>query len=578
MNTINETATKTGETDENFIDFVELPDGYRIYIVLLKKEVLYVFRDSKGNETAKYNGKEPLTITELSTIGKEIKKHLDPHKEHSTLKLSKMFEDCRVIMHNIYDTIVLEKMATDERAKQEKEEYVKLKLEEAKKVLETTELPLIYISSLVSWMTAGEKMNIMLEFLAYCSQVILGIPISVIGLGEGGSGKTHIQTVALDLIPSEYIRHEKGVTAAAMFNRAKDNVYYYDGCVVNYGDLGGQNSQEFIMEAKNLLKELQSDGFVNKPLNIPGPEGWTVIDIVLYGRPALTYTTIPGFIFDDQEMSRSIFITPRMDNKAVFNARKTIMELKHGKSYKQYMAYKEEIKLVKYMVKLIKERVKDIVIINPYTGYIIDYLGESEYFKRDFDKYNGLLKTITAFHVFTRPTLDLNGNKVLFTTLNDIQLFTSLLHTYHESISVNISPKAAEILQDLRKNLKVWKANDRLESLLGITTTEYDEISSVILTKRSIRRYFGELNNAGFIKVRGKLGSANVYDLSLSGEYESNLSDGKAVLTPDQAKLIEDELGHEALEFIMNDHIIPELSFKTHYDGILKPEWDKYDR
>ena len=136
------------------------------------------------------------------------------------------------------------------------------KKNDARVVLESSMNPLIYIASLVSWMTAGERNNIMLTFIAYCSQVILDNPISVIALGEGSSGKTHIQEVALSLIPDEFVRHEKGSTGATTFNRAKDDPEYYKGCIVNFGDLGGINSQDFIMEAKNLLKELQSDGLL----------------------------------------------------------------------------------------------------------------------------------------------------------------------------------------------------------------------------------------------------------------------------------------------------------------------------
>ena len=38
----------------------------------------------------------------------------------------------------------------------------------------------------------------------------------------------------------------------------------------------------------------------------------------------------------------------------------------------------------------------------------------------------------------------------------------SLLEPYHESISVNVSPKAADVLADIRKNLK-WILNGKIE-------------------------------------------------------------------------------------------------------------------
>lgn len=52
----------------------------------------------------------------------------------------------------------------------------------------------------------------------------------------------------------------------------KNDKYFYDGKIVNYGDMGGTNDHEFMEVSKNLMKELQSDGFLNKPLNIPDGE------------------------------------------------------------------------------------------------------------------------------------------------------------------------------------------------------------------------------------------------------------------------------------------------------------------
>ncbi len=560
----------TDETQEE----VPFPDDFTLKIIPTGKAVTYIFKDPHGNEVSKNINDEPLMLTQLSTVGKEIKKHLDPDNSYNKEKITHEFDQIKQILQNTLDTIIIQAKSIEEEKRLEDEGIKKEKLIEAKKILNNTEHPLIYISSLVSWLTAGERKNIMLTFIAYCSQIILRTPISVIGLGEGASGKTHIEEVAMSLIPSEYIKHEKSVTEAAMFNRAKENPYYYDGCIVNYGDLGGRNSQDFIMEAKNLLKELQSDGFLNKPLNIPTKdEGWVVEDITLKGYPALTYTTVPGFKFDDQEMSRSIFITPRMDNKVVFNSRKKILGLKLGRTYQQLQKVKEEIENIKYVVEVLRERVEELEIINPYGQSVIDFLGESEYFKRDFDKYNGLLLTITAFNSFNRQTYDLDGREVLFTSLQDIQIFISLLESYHRSISVNISPKAAEILNEYESNKDEWILNRQtLEE--GVTINEFFELTNSSLSKRSVRRYFSELNAAGFLKVTGKKGQANIYDLT-----EKTVSDFGNLLKLEEKdhELIKWELGYEALEFIKDDVEFEGLTIDLHDPGVDVPGWEVDD-
>lgn len=553
---------------------IPFEDDYTLEIIPVGKNVLYTFRDNEGRETWKKHHTEPLQLTENSNVGREIRKHLDPDNQLNRLAVTTKFENIRLVMDEYYQIYLIEQEQLQEANTQRDEQEHQECLKAARELLRNQDQLLIYIASLVSWQTGGERSNIMLTWIAYCSQVILGNPISVIGLGEGASGKTHIQEVAMDMIPPRYIKHEKSITEAAMFNRAKENPNYYDGCIVNYGDMGGRNSQDFVMEAKNLLKELQSDGFLNKPLNIPSEDGWTVVDITLYGRPALTYTTVPGFEFDDQEMSRSIFITPRMDNRAVFNARKQILELKHGRTYKQYEWYKNQIKIVPYIVEVIKERIAGLTIINPYTSSVINFLGESEYFKRDFDKYNGILKTITALNSYNRATYDLEGETVIFTSLDDIQIFISLLQVYHESISVNISPKSAEILDDLRSNMDTWLLDGKVNEL-GITINKYFEITRCNLSKKSIRRYFSELNAAGFLKVVGNENRSNIY--AVSGRVSSDLLDDLMKMNEEQRNLISWELGDGVLSFIELDLPHDGLTILLPDPDVEVPGWERYD-
>lgn len=566
----------THEEKKEELHILIFPDDYTIEVIPNGIMGMYIIKDVKGDNAFKDLNDEPIMLSLQTKVGREIRKHLNPQNRLSKESIEEDFDELKKTLQLSYDQQIIDKRAREKAEKAEKEEYLQNKIFDAKELLKQKKHPLIYISSLVSWLTAGERANIMLTFIAYASQVILKTPISVIGLGEGASGKTHIEEVAMRLIPDEFIRHEKSVTEAAMFNRAKEDPWYYDGCIVNYGDLGGRNSQDFIMEAKNLLKELQSDGFINKPLNIPTKDdGWIPIDLTLRGKPALTYTTVPGFEFDDQEMSRSIFITPRMDNRRIFHSFKQTLELKLGRTFKQLKHYQNESEIVKYIVYALREKVEEITIINPYTSSIIAFLGESEFFKRDFDKYNALLKTITAFNCFNRPLFEIDEEFVLFTSLDDIQVFISLLEAYHESISVNISPKAAEILNIIRSNIDEWVFYQKIPEDQVFTTNNYFELSDTKLTKRSVQRYFGELNSAGFLKVVRQEGSANLY--GLSEKLLSDMEEDLFTLKEDQRNLIEWELGDGALSFIEEDVLTEGLSILLHDPGVNVPKWEDED-
>ena len=499
----------------------ELPTKDTITLIINQKnvdKVTYVFKNKYGNKIGEYENKSPATLSSQSNVARQYKQIMNPNGEIKPKRINNQFVELKQLLQLNYENelSVIEQEIADKKQAQQEQDIAKSK--EAIAKLQSISCPLIYIGSIVEWFTAGERNNILYAFTVYAGQVILGNPVSVICLGEASSGKSHIQETALKLIPKRFVVNEKKITEAALFNRAKKDKYFYDGKIVNYGDMGGSNDHDFMEESKNLMKELQSDGFLNKPLNIPdGEGGWEVKDLKLVGRPCLTYTTVPNHIFDEQEMSRSIFITPRMDNQKIFNQRNSALEFKHGKSYNILKKYEKEAELVPYMLLHLKEVFKDIVVINPYVYFVINFLKNSAFYKRDFDKFNGILKTITALNYYNHEVYDIDGKKVILTNIADVQLFMSLLKPYKESISANLSPKAVEVLNDIRNNIEDWRINKNREVLdMGITTNEYFGLQNLGLSKASVRKYMYELADKGFLQITTHSGRANVYDLAKS--------------------------------------------------------------
>jgi len=571
---------ETESTEQTTSNNVSFPDEYSLEVYTTKTDVLYVLKDSNNYEAAKFKTVEPLMIGEQSNLGKEIRKHLNPQGRLSKDAVNEDFEKVKQVLNELYQLHQISKDKEEETKRLQNERELQANLDAAKQILENKDQPLIYIASLVSWLTAGERANIILAFIAYASQVILRNPINVVVLGESGSGKTHIETTALSLIPDEYVIKEKKTTQAAFYDKGVENPRVYDGKIVSFGDLGGESSQDFVMEIKDLLKELQTDGYLSKTMIGNDSYGDRQrVHIELFGHPCTTYTTVPGHTFDDQEMSRSIFITPRMDNKDVFHAMKKMLEFHGGRTHKQYQNYLNEVEIVKYIVYLLRERMETVIINNPYTESIIKFLGESEYFKRDLDKYNGILKTITAINGYNRATFNIDGQDILYTNLSDIQIFISLLEVYHESISVNISPKAAELLDEIRGNIDEWIADPKVKQIsdMGVfTVNDFMELTDSHLQKRSLQNYFGELNRAGFLKVVGKKANSNEYQLS--GRVSSELLDNLLVLSDEQKELIEWELGSIAKDFICEDEIFEGLNIHLQDFDVDVPGWDRYDK
>ena len=217
------------ETESTWsIDYgIPLEDKFSIKAIPYKKGCKYFFYDDSKNLVSKLEGKTPLELTEASSIGKELKKHINPLNKYSKSMVTGIFSDLKILLNSFVDEYVEVETAYQKQNREEElaqnEESYKAGLE----LLENQCDPLLYIASLTDWYTAGERINTMITFLCYCSQVILKNPISVIGLGEGSSGKTYIENMALSMIPEDFILYEKKPTLPSMFRRAEKNPYYY---------------------------------------------------------------------------------------------------------------------------------------------------------------------------------------------------------------------------------------------------------------------------------------------------------------------------------------------------------------
>ena len=550
-------------------------EGYHVEVTPApKNQCTYTFYQNK-TEIKRITNKQPIELTSTTSVWKQIKELVDPNSFLSPEGLRNTIDkEILPTLQNNYSTIVLANQELLNEEIRDKQTSLKEKIDKAEEKLQSLDNPLLWIGSIVEWLTAGERNNILLCFLAYCSQVILKNPISVIALGEAGSGKSHIEEVAMSLIPSEFIVNEKNITQAALFRRAEQSEYFYDGKIVNYGDMGGSNDQDFMEESKNIMKELQSEGFVSKPVATKVDGAWETRELNLIGKPCLTYTTVPNYQFDEQELSRSILITPRIDNKREFNKRNRALEFR-GKSYEYMEKMENEAHTIQYMVYLLRDLMKDTHIINPYIDIINDFLNNSEYYKRDFPKYNNLLKVITAFNYYHKTVYEKEDYKVLYVSAEDVQLFISLLAKYELSISENLSLHATAIINELMALERQPQTTEDGQPTLDVSGTwtinDFMEHTKLNLTKRSIQNYFKELNSRGFVRIVEKKGNAYVYELT--GKFNPQTVEEKFSLRPSVKKIISEELGDEILTILEEDKPIPNLTIMDHDDNIKRPNW-----
>lgn len=552
-------------------DTYTFKSGYKVKISLTDNplQIKYQFYNQDGDTIRVMENGFPTHVGERSELIVQIKKLVDNP------------DDVQIVVQKLQKIINLLQGEAEVKATQEKQEQdllIRKKSHKAKKFMESLDNPLLYIGAISDWLTAGERINTLICFIAGCSQIILHEPISVIGYGESSSGKTFVQVVALSFLPEEFIIFEKQVSPAALFNRSRQDKFYYDGKIVSYGDMGGQNDRDNMQEALDLMKELQTEGKLSKPVSVMGSDNkWAVEDLELEGRPAPWYTTVPADI-DGQELSRAILYSPRTDNRDVFNKRGRALSLKRGRTATKFSEIEEESEMIPYMVLHLREVMEEYIVIDPFYDIIADLLNESKFYKRDTEKYINLLNAITAINFYHNRKVEFSdGQKAVITSKNDVQLLLSLLQSYMPSIAVNIKPKSVEIYMVLRENIDDWKAvngadNDGYDDRgfkVGVTVADYFERSDKSIPLSSLHKYFTDLREAGLITIVGKNNRANMYDIVKHDFHE-------AIVDLDFDDIIENveyELGSEIADIVRNDVVDDELDISNSHDLVEEAPW-----
>lgn len=542
--------------------------GYKVKMSLTDNpnEIEYRFYNNGGEEVKVIHTGLPTHVTNRSHLVLQIKAAVNPDGNVKSDEVNHILIELNKIISVMQGEAELKLI----REKQNRDLEIRKKAHEAKQFIEHLNQPLLYVGSIVDWLTAGERINTLICFVAGCSQIILKEPVSVIGYGESSSGKTFVQKVALSLLPEEFVEVEKQVSPAALFNRAAMDTCFYDGKIVSYGDMGGQNDRDNLQDTLELMKELQSDGFLKKPVSVKQADGkWGVEDLILEGRPSLWYTTVPADI-DGQELSRAIIYSPRTDNKEIFHRMNTLLSLKNGKTYKKYKEIEGKTQLVQHIVLHLREVMEEYVVIDPYYPVIANFLENSRYYKRDVSKYLGLLDTITVINFYCNPKYVFeDGQKAVITSKNDVRLLLSLLEPYLPSIAENIKPKSRDIYTVLRENIYDWKlrkgaGEDGYNASgfqVGITVAEYFEKSDKEIPLSSLYNYFKDLRDEGLLTVVGNENRSALYDVV---EYNFDAIINK-IDYDEIADTVELELGKEIADIIRNDVVDEDLDITLHH-------------
>lgn len=321
--------------------------------------------------------------------------------------------------------------------------------------------PLEFITKITDGLGVGLGIEVLRAFFGFL-QTYLGYKgTNVIAVGSQASGKSHIIETALRFIPSE--RVHMGVKSVAYFFR-KYNHQDLTGHIFYIGDLGGSKSDEETIRMRDLLKQLSTDGYIERGVvdnnndNV-AEEQW------VKGYPCLCYTTANEKIINEQEKSRSIIITPPYVDPSDLMTFKAIMN-NQGSYASEIEQVNKDVEFVKGLVHYLSLEKSDIDIFNVYLYDIVQYIGQIDDFNRKVDEFNSILKlscTLNKAKVVYHQEYE-TRHPLILASKQDVRTALTIFDSNN-----NLLPNEVRLINGIFENFKVYDVGKTK------STTDYEE-------------------------------------------------------------------------------------------------------
>lgn len=325
-----------------------------------------------------------------------------------------------------------------------------------------------FIAQICQGLGVGISDIILKVYISYLLTVLRIKATNVIAIGSQSSGKSFSIESALRMIPSEYVI--TGVHTEAYFF-GKFNGMNLDRFIFYLGDLGGVKDDEKTIVTRDILKQLNTDGYIERGI---APDSEPREEYV-EGNPAIVYSTVEEVIINEQEKSRSNIVKPPnipLDKLTLFNA----FYDSPGKDIKTIEEINEDVESVQGLTWELMETIESYEIFNPYMFCVTDFLQNMDDFNRKIKEFNKILLVVSILnnpYILTHNYYhDENYNpidtKLIIASkqdvINALQIFDS---------SNNLLPTEFDFLVGLCNMCKPYPIEENVNQL---TIREYEDI------------------------------------------------------------------------------------------------------
>lgn len=353
------------------------------------KKYVYYMRDKEEDDWEIYRTKKsPLEITRGTDVGNGIEELLGNRTDYTSYNIKQINVELDKYFSEVVTELADSLNVTIDEVNQEdvEEKYNKLYSKYLVKKEKYQMSDLQFLAQICQGLGVGLADTILKIYVSYLLTVLKIKATNVIAIGSQSSGKSFSIEGALKMIPSEYVIY--GVHTEAYFF-GKFNGMNLDRHIFYLGDLGGSKDDEKTIVTRDILKQLNTDGYVERGI---APDSEPTEQYV-EGNPAIAYSTVEEFIINEQEKSRSNIVKPpniSLEDLTLFNA----FFDSPGMDYKIIETIEEDVESVQGLTWYLMESINNYELFNPYMFCITDFLQNMDDFNRKIKEYNKILLVV----------------------------------------------------------------------------------------------------------------------------------------------------------------------------------------
>lgn len=311
----------------------------------------------------------------------------------------------------------------EELSQKEEEQHIKEESQKFRKYLEEHNATVIdFLEFMSSWLLCGESKNIQTGFFAHFSTLTGLRPVWTIYLGGPGEGKTAIEEAGRSLVPRQF-KYSGRATYAAVMNQADGRGNdFLDRCVIGLGDLGGKNSYIKWEETLDVYKELSSEGEYDyrrmEDSIDPETKKREVKDILIIGRPSVSFASTHSDGLTGQYISRGVTMTPVGSDEEVLRYRRYTRPATHALEFRENLVGPVMDTFHSYVKDLLM-KIETTEVINPYFLCLQKWFMGAANNKRASEMFPLLVDAVTLFNYESRHSIKSPNGKTYYVATKD---------------------------------------------------------------------------------------------------------------------------------------------------------------